>query len=153
MYFQGDIGFIPLSAFDSKLKINRTTPIRTTEKRLLIQEGEITGHHHGIWFVPQPTMYHDGALARSMEVAQPAKTAATLYADPELLAKLEKTGFIEQGAPVIGFLAADEAVTIRHASEEGKATGEHDPIKLTKGEYLVIGKREWSAGDQRRVQD
>jgi hypothetical protein len=154
MYFQGDIGFIPLSKLgQDRAAIDTSKPLRTTERRLLIQEGQITGHHHGVWFMPKPVMLHDEALARSFETKAPLKVAATLYEDPAMTAKLERSGIVMPNAPVIGYLVADEDVTIKHASEAGQPTGEHADVRLPNGEYLVVGKREWSAGDERRVQD
>ena len=62
-YHQGDINFYPLESFGkSAADVSRTKLIRTTDKRLLIQEGEITGHHHGCWFMPRPVhLREDGA--------------------------------------------------------------------------------------------
>jgi hypothetical protein len=160
-YHQGDINFYPLEAFGKKAAdINRSEIIRTTDKRLLIQEGEITGHHHGCWFLPKPAyLKEDGAghggnsAAITDDVLRRAASGelapARLYRDEALLSTLK----LDATAPVIGFLVADESVTIRHASEDGHPTMEHADISLPAGGYLVTGKREWTAGDERRVED
>ena len=72
------------------------------------------------------------------------KVTAKLFEDPKLVKKLMFRGLME-GAPLIGFLDATEDITIHHASESGKPTGEHAPVKLTKGKYAVLGKRELDA--------
>lgn len=180
-YHQGDINFIPLEAFGKSAKdVSTATPLRPHKRRLLIQEGKITGHHHGVWFDADVLDRVDGAVVSRMKAAgadaensetlgtaveqstakavvdnlMAKRTAgelapARLYQDDTFVAALE----LDAGAPVVGFLVCDEAVTIRHASEAGAPTGEHAPIKLPAGGYFVTGKREWSAGDERRVQD
>jgi len=161
-YHQGDINFYPLAAFGKSADdVSRKNLIRTTAHRMLIQEGEITGHHHGIWFMPQPVALREsgsgsggnGAAAAAADVLAKAVRGdlapARLYADAELVASLR----LDAGSPVVGFLIADEAVIIRHATREGSPTGEHGDIRLPAGGYLVTGKREWTAGDQHRVRD
>lgn len=149
-YFQGDIGFIPLAAFGKSAgDVSRVKRLRTTANRVLIQEGEITGHHHGIWFMPQPAHLHDGALARAVADTSEINVGAQLFHDDALASSLG----LDARAPIIGFLVAETPVTIRHASADGKPTNEHDDIQLPSGGYLVTGKREWTAGDERRVQD
>lgn len=147
-YHQGDVNFCPLEAFGKSAKdVSRARRLRAHDSRLLIQEGEITGHHHGIW--PQPVMFRDDGLARSTADASPAIITAQLFEDTGLAERLA----LDRGAPVIGFLVAETDVVIRHASAAGVPTGEHADIKLFAGGYLVTGKREWTAGDERRVAD
>lgn len=157
-YHQGDVNFYPLSMWGKSEKdISRKTLLRTTANRLLIQEGEITGHHHGVWFVPRPVHLmetgHGQATAIADEILAKAQRGelapARLYQDDDLVKSLK----LDSRAPVIGLLVCDEDVTIRHASAEGVPTHEHGDIKLPKGGYLVTGKREWTAGDERRVAD
>lgn len=162
-YHQGDINFIPLEAFGKTAKdVSTATPLRPHKRRLLIQEGEVTGHHHGVWYddvmdraAPETEPVEDLSSAKGVVDNLMAKLTAgelapaRLYEDVALVKALR----LDAGAPVVGFLICDEQVTIRHASEAGVATGEHAPIKLPSGGYLVTGKREWSAGDERRVQD
>ena len=149
-YHQGDINFTPLEAFGKSAKdVSKAMRLRTTANRVLIQEGEITGHHHGIWLVPTPARLHDGALARAVADTSPINVGGQLFRDGTLAASLG----LDAGAPVVGFLVAETPVIIRHASADGKPTGEHGDIQLPAGGYLVTGKREWTAGDERRVQD
>jgi len=149
-FHQGDVNFYPLEMWGKSAKdVSRASRLRAHDKRLLIQEGKITGHHHGVWFVPQPVHLRDDGLARAFEQQSETIITAQLFRDDELLAALK----IDDRAPVVGFLVADADVVIRHASEAGTPTNEHADIKLPAGGYLVTGKREWTAGDERRVQD
>lgn len=157
-YHQGDVNFYPLEMWNKSADdISRKTLLRTTANRLLIQEGEITGHHHGVWFMPKPVHLmetgHGQASALADNILAKAQRGelapARLYQDGDLVKSLR----LDVGAPVIGFLLCEEDVVIRHANAEGVPTHEHADINLPKGGYLVTGKREWTAGDERRVQD
>lgn len=159
-YHQGDINFVPLAALGKHATdVKRDGPLRATSRRLLIQEGEITGHHHGIWFdgdvVDRTAERDDLSSAKATVDALMEKLTAGELAPARLYQDdaLTKTLNLDAGAPVIGYLICDEQVTIRHASESGVPTGEHADIQLPAGGYLVTGKREWTAGDQRRVAD
>ena len=149
-YHQGDINFYPLAMWKkSAADVNRGKQLRADKNRLLIQEGEITGHHHGVWFMPRPVYLRDDALAHALADQSAVNVTAQLFEDAELLAALK----LDAGSPVIGFLVADVGVTVRHATADGKPTGEHGDVTLPAGGYLVTGKREWTAGDEHRVQD
>ena len=149
-FHQGDINFYPLEMWKkSAADVKRENQLRADQNRLLIQEGEITGHHHGVWFMPQPVYLRDDALAHALADQSAVNVTAQLFDDSELLASLK----LDVGSPVIGFLVADVDVTVRHATVDGKSTGEHGDVKLSAGGYLVTGKREWTAGDEHRVQD
>ena len=149
-FHQGDINFYPLEMWKkSAADVKRENQLRADQNRLLIQEGEITGHHHGVWFMPQPVYLRDDALAHALADQSAVNVTAQLFDDSGLLASLK----LDVGSPVIGFLVADVDVTVRHATVDGKSTGEHGDVKLSAGGYLVTGKREWTAGDEHRVQD
>lgn len=137
-YHQGDINFIPLAKYGKTAKsVSRKRPLRSTKHRILLQEGEVTGHHHSIWFVPQPVHFRDDGMIRSPG-ATPANQFAGLFADPTLASKLG----LDKTVPVVGFLVADKPVTIQHTSNDGTSTGEHANLELPAGGYLVTGKRE-----------
>ena len=137
---QGDINFCPLEAFGKSAKdVSRGNQLRAHKNRLLIQEGEITGHHHGVWFMPQPVMLRDDGRGHAdagqiaSEVLDRAATGqlatARLYQDESLAQAIG----LDARAPVVGFLICDEEVTIRHASEAGSPTGEHADIRFRFG--------------------
>lgn len=147
-YFQGDIGFVPLALFGkTAADVSRNKRLRAHDARLLIQEGESTGHHHGVW--ANVAMFRDDGLARAVADTAPTIITAQLFEDASLAGRLG----LDTGAPVIGFLIAETDVSIQHATADGKLTGEHDTLNLPSGGYVVLGKREWTAGDQRRVAD
>lgn len=152
--YQGDIGFVPLEHLGkTAADVKRDKRMRMHDTRLLIQEGELTGHHHGVWFMPQPVRLRDDAVAYSLAEASPVIVTAQLFQDDGLTAELIRSGKLQEGAPVIGYLIADADVTIKHANADGKPTGEHGDISRKSGGYVVLGKREWTAGDAQRVQD
>ena len=90
---------------------------------------------------------------RSSSGFRTADRATSATAEPLFEAALIAGGKLQQGAPVIGYLIADADIVIRHARADGKPTGEHAEIKRDIGGYLVLGKREWTADDERRVAD
>lgn len=152
--YQGDIGFVPLEHLGKTVAdVKRDMRIRAHDSRLLIQEGELTGHHHGVWFMPRPVYLRDDGMAASLAEQSTINVTAQLFEDHALTADLIRTGKLQDGAPVIGYLVADADITIQHASADGKPTGEHGDVKRESGGYVVLGKREWTAGDQRRVED
>lgn len=148
VYAQGDVNFIPLSVWGkSPSDIDQSQRLRSHDSRLVLLEGEVTGHHHGFWW-PQPARFHDAALA-SARPPVAATVPARLYRDDALVGSLP----LRAGAPVIGLLILDEDSTLRHASIAGVPTDEHDDLRLPAGGYLVTGKQEQAAGDIRAVAD
>ena len=51
MAFQGDVSIIPVPADGG---IDRSDEIKPVDGRLILQEGEVTGHHHAIAFADRP---------------------------------------------------------------------------------------------------
>jgi hypothetical protein len=52
MAFQGDVSIISIPA---GITINRTDEVSPVAGRLILQEGEITGHHHAIALAERPS--------------------------------------------------------------------------------------------------
>lgn len=142
---QGDVilfrlpdGYIP----------SKTQPIPPRAGQLILAEGEMTGHHHAIWF--NPPMFRDDALARALENVAPAEAAqvasAALYRDDGLTARLVSAGHLTTTALAIGYLTAEgEPAVLRHQ--------EHDAIRIPPGDYYVGRQQEFHAGEARRVAD
>jgi len=154
---QGDVllfrlpdGFAPL----------KTQPVPPRNGKLILAEGELTGHHHAIWF--NPPMFRDDALARAMEAApEPAPAGkvtrclsnrgqqpvqAALYRDDDLARRLVNDGHLTTADLTIGFLVAEgTSVVLRHQ--------EHDPVRIPPGTYYVGGQQEFHGGRKRRVFD
>lgn len=132
--FQGDICFFKL---DKRKKLSSIAArIDKDGHNMIIQEGEMTGHHHMI----QPVMFRDDGLARELESQVISK--ASLFSDPDLLNKLVKEGTITDKNLCIGFLK----VTGKPAKVEHQ---EHDPVMLDEGLYYVGRQRESQDGLQR----
>ena len=140
---QGDVIMFWLPA---KFKFSTADEIAARDNRLILAEGEVTGHHHAIW-VPQPTMFRDDALARDLMAAH-GKAAATsrLYRDGLAVQALVRAGHLTTDRLAIGFLVVDGGpVVLRH--------DEHDAIRIPAGRYYVGGQQEFDAAEARRVQD
>lgn len=141
---QGDVVLMPLPkgyAVDKAREIKRGS-----DGTIVLAEGEVTGHHHVIGLI-QPAYLHDGALARSVPVADKAADAvATLYEDGALTNKLVGAGVLSTPNLAIGFLIIEHGpVSLNHQ--------EHDTIILQPGEYYVGRQREWNAGAERQIAD
>ena len=64
--FQGDVAIVPVP---KGIAISEHDEIKPVAGRLILQEGEVTGHHHAIG--SRVAMFRDDAIAR----AEPVKTA------------------------------------------------------------------------------
>jgi hypothetical protein len=148
---QGDV---ILFRIPDNIKLNTSDEIAPINDRLILAEGEVTGHHHAIGlakYLPQATAFHDEAAARAATVDVPAlkktKTGtAKMYRDTSAVTALVRAGEIESDRLAIGVLVvADAPVTLTH--------DEHDAICIPVGRYYVGGQREMDAAEERRVQD
>ena len=124
-----------------------TDIMQTRDGKLILAEGELTGHHHAIGF--HPPMFRDDGLARAMEAhSQPAATSAraALYRDEGVVIRLLYAGLIVDGSLCIGILVVEDApVLLRHQ--------EHDAVRIPPGHYYVGRQREFGAGEAYLVGD
>jgi hypothetical protein len=157
---KGDLcqGDVVLFRIPGGLEPRTVEEIKPRDSRLILAEGEVTGHHHAIWN-PQPALFRDDGLARELlqsqgvpddgaTAAKPreAKSAARLYRDGDLVNILVSSGELAHGRLAIGFLIVDHApVVLRH--------DEHDAVRIPPGRYYVGGQSEWDAAEERRVAD
>lgn len=150
---QGDVC---LFRIPERIEIDTSDEITPRDGKLILAEGEVTGHHHAIWGRNPPTMLReDGAgsgvseadTAAMVAKATKAKTGtAKLYRDPKAIRALVQAGELSTTALAIGVLVVSRApVVLRH--------DEHDAIRIPPGRYYVGGQMEWSAAEARRVQD
>jgi len=150
---QGDVC---LFRMPDHIKIDTSDEITPKNGRLILAEGEITGHHHAIWMRNPPTMFReDGAGAGTSETDTAAMVAkaterktgtAKLYRDPKAITDLVRAGAITTEALAIGVLVVEKRpVVLRH--------DEHDAIRIPPGRYYVGGQAEWDAAEARRVAD
>jgi hypothetical protein len=144
---QGDVC---LFRVPSALKLSTTDEIAPRDGRLILAEGEVTGHHHAIGLrMPQPAMLHDDALARAT-ISKVTKKAtivsAKMYRDPAAVHVLQRAGELTDAGLCIGFLIVEGApVALDH--------DEHDTIVVPPGRYYVGGQREMDADQERMVAD
>ena len=115
--------------------------IKPRDNKLVLLEGEMTGHHHAIHF-PQPTMFRDDAVARDMAVNADLGVA-TLYRDAEAAQVLVRAKELTRADLCIGFLVVKGGpVSLKHE--------EHDAIRIPVGRYYV-GRQIESAGAEERL--
>lgn len=139
---QGDVCLFRLP---DAIAVDTSDEVAPRDHKLILAEGEVTGHHHAIWF--QPAMFRDDGLARDMALAQsvPAATAR-LYRDPKAVQQLVACGELTTDRLAIGILVIEgDSMVLRH--------DEHDAIRIPPGRYYVGGQAEFDAAQMRRVAD
>jgi hypothetical protein len=151
--FQGDVSIIPIP---TDITISRMQEIAPTKGRLILQEGEVSGHHHAIDlrqrnFQAQPRETGDPLLATRSPKLRKAFGGATramlgtarMYRDDNAVAQMVRRGILTRADLAIGCLIVDGApMALTHE--------EHDGISLPPGQYL-IGRQVESAGAEERV--
>lgn len=150
--FQGDVAIIPIPA---GITIATTDEIKPIDGRLIIQEGEMTGHHHAIRLpasqsrrfrqetreLGDPSVSTGNAKLRKL-FGKPVGTAH-LYRDREVANEMVRRGLLTRADLAVACLVVkDGPVTISHE--------EHDGIRVPVGNYL-IGRQVESAGAEERV--
>jgi hypothetical protein len=150
---QGDVC---LFRIPDHIKVDTTDEIAAKDGRLVLAEGEVTGHHHAIWGRNPPAMFReDGAGSGVSETDTAAMVAkatkattgtAKLYRDPKAIQALVRNGDLTTEALAIGVLVVSKApVVLRH--------DEHDAIRIPPGRYYVGGQAEFDSASMRRVAD
>lgn len=150
---QGDV---ILFRIPDDIALDTSDEISPRNGRLILAEGEVTGHHHAIWLRNPPVMLRDDgagsgaslADTEAMVVKATGKKTGTakLYRDAKAVSTLVKRKELEHDRSAIGFLVVEGGpVTLKH--------DEHDAIRILPGRYYVGGQQEWDAAEARRVQD
>ena len=130
--FQGDIAFIPIP---HDIPINRHDELPPVAGRLILQEGELTGHHHAIDVACEIwRLYEDDVTATPSQSAgrepTPPAGRARLYRDPSVARTMMRRGLLTRTDLAIGCLVVEGApVVVGHE--------EHDGIRIPVGRYLV----------------
>lgn len=147
---QGDV---LLFRIPDSITINTSNEISPINNKLILAEGEVTGHHHAIWFAP--TMFRvsegDGGSIDTAAMIANVKTkgkvgTARLYRDSKVISDLVRIGELTTDRLAIGILVIEGApMVLRH--------DEHDAIRIPIGRFYVGGQMEWDAGEARRVAD
>lgn len=169
---QGDV---LLFRIPDSIKLDTSDEIAPRDNKLILAEGEVTGHHHAIWFSPAMFRANEGEggidtvgmiakatktksnanaqtecvteSTRAHDAASVAQTGtAKLYRDPAAVRALVASNELTTDRLAIGILVIKGApMILRH--------DEHDAIRIPVGRYYVGGQQEWDAGKARRVAD
>jgi hypothetical protein len=149
--FQGDIAIVPMPV---GIRIATVDEIRPGEDgRLIIQEGEASGHHHAIELPAarnfRPAVERGDPVShtrdRKLHKAFGGRAVGTakLYRDAAAVEALRGAGVLTRSNLAIGCLVVEGApVVIRHE--------EHDGIRVPPGNYY-LGRQVESAGAEERV--
>lgn len=144
--FQGDIAFVPVP---DDIVIDTTDAVAPIDGRLIIQEGEASGHHHAIDLLDRGTTRRRKtsraaerlmAAALAREIALPT---ARMFRDQEAVAEMCRRGILLRPDLAIGILVVEHGPMV--VSHE-----EHDGIRLQPGRFYV-GRQVESAGAEERV--
>ena len=149
---QGDV---ILFRIPDSINIDTSDEIAPRENRLIIAEGEVTGHHHAIWLRNPPVMFRDDGAGSGISAdkvnaqlnrARKKIGTAKLYRDEEAVRKLVDRGDLTTDRLAIGILVVEGGpVCLVH--------DEHDAIRIPPGRYYVGGQQEWTAAEARRIAD
>lgn len=150
---QGDVC---LFRIPDDVEIDTSDEIASRDGRLILAEGEVTGHHHAIWDRNPPTMFREDGSGSGItpfdtntmikKAARSQSGTARLYRDPEAINALVRNGALTTTALAIGILVVEKnPVVLRH--------DEHEAIRIPPGRYYVGGQQEWDSAQARRVAD
>lgn len=147
MAFQGDVSIVPVPHGWRPSEIDEIQPI---DGRLILQEGEITGHHHAIYAMRHIPRFHDTALSTALSTSPEAKAkagTARLFRDPALAQRMASSaGPLTRSDLIVGFLVVESApVVVTHE--------EHDGIRLIEVVYCIGNQVESAGAEERRVVD
>lgn len=148
--FQGDIAIVPIPA---DIEISRHDEIKPAQGRLILQEGEVSGHHHAIALAERPA---PAAAVRPRKTSRTAERlmgdaaanriavpTARMFRDPAALAELVRRGILARTDLAIGLLVVEgNSFVVSHE--------EHDGIRLPEGRFY-IGRQIESAGAEERI--
>jgi len=146
---QGDIVFI---AIPSDVAVSVLDEIKPISGRLIIQEGEVSGHHHAIDLLerhrldtatPRKTSRSVEQLLSAAQAGKIELPQARLYRDPRAVEALRRCGILTRTDLAVGCLVVTcGPMVVVHE--------EHDGIRLPVGRYYV-GHQVESAGAEERV--
>ena len=149
MAFQGDVAIVPVP---KGVEIDRSQEIMPIDGRLILQEGEVTGHHHAIklpvFFRPEEqgrpeigTVSQDKKLQKLVEIG-----TAKMFRDDKAARSMVDEGLMLRSDLCVGFLVVEGAdVVLSHE--------EHDSISIPPGCYYIGRQVESAGAEERRVVD
>lgn len=151
---QGDVIFM---AIPQGIAISTGDEILPRDGRLIIQEGEVSGHHHAIAlrarrFRPQAAIgdpvlqVRDTRLRKAFGGKTLRDGTARLYRDRNAVEALRRAGELTRTDLAIGLLIIEGApVVVAHE--------EHDGIRVPPGHYYVGRQIESVGAEERLVED
>lgn len=155
--FQGDVAIIPIP---SDIPISRHDEIAPKDGKLILQEGELTGHHHHI-VVPRERNFRktesvsdpvlnvrDTRLRKALGGKKTVASAPTarMFRDPSVASAMQHRGILARTDLVVGLLVVEGgAMTITHQ--------EHDGVRVPPGNYLIGRQIESAGAEERAVKD
>lgn len=161
--FQGDVAIIPIP---TGITIATDDEIKPAAGRLILQHGEVTGHHHSISIDPKPgrarafrpetpTAVADPFAGASPELAKRLRSQARaerktgiarMYRDLGAAQSMAAVGLLARTDLCVGFLLVEGGpVVVTHQ--------EHDGIRLPAGRYYIGRQVESVGAEERQVQD
>lgn len=139
--FQGDVAIIPVPA---NIRLDTSDEIVPREGRLILQEGELTGHHHAIDF--DATRATNSPRLRAAFGVKTLPGKARLFRDDNVASAMVTAGILTRPDLAVGVLVVTGGpVVLVHE--------EHDGIRLPEGRYLVGRQVESIGADERWVAD
>lgn len=151
--FQGDVAIIPIPADIAIATIEEIEPV---EGRLILQEGEVSGHHHAVdlrqrnfqSLAREPgdplLATRDPKLKKALGgMTKQVNGTARMYRDASVANEMLRRGLLTRTDLVVACLVIEGGpMAVTHE--------EHDGIRLPAGRYL-IGRQVESAGAEERV--
>lgn len=153
-FFQGDVW---LMRIPESYSFDKEREISPRNHKLVLLEGEVTGHHHCVDVLDRTAKKEDiiafEGLADIFNSPKLKKAFAnntapksTMYAATNIAAKLVQDGILLRPDLVIGFLEVENGpVKVVHP--------EHNSITIPPGKYVIGRQIESVAGEERRVTD
>jgi hypothetical protein len=155
--FQGDVSITPVPA---DIPLATDDEIKPIDGRLIIQEGEVTHHHHAIRLerhfrddtrvLGDPTVMPRSAKLRKAlggKVKGEVRVAhARMFRDAGVANEMVRRGILTRADLAIATLVVEHGpVTVTHE--------EHDGIRVPPGRYLIGRQIESAGAEERVVQD
>lgn len=168
--FQGDIFIMPVP---EGIVIAPTFEIKPRDGRLIIQEGEVSGHHHAVDVLDRPKAKPVKALRAAEKIMADAVAgkialpAPRMFRDDAAVQNMFRRGFLTRTDLAIGFLVIDagdqlvvheEHNAIRCEGGDGRTLQPNKKIwpggyAFQAGRYLFGGQVESAGAEERKVVD
>lgn len=151
--YQGDVSIIPIP---DDIPVSRLNEVQPVDGRLILQEGELTGHHHAVTvrrFRDATAIVGDPVVStRSKRLTKAFASTPTvpvanaqMFHDPSVAQAMQQRGILTRTDLVVGCLVVAESTVVTHH--------EHDGIRLPPGSYIVGRQIESAGAEERRVAD